>query len=56
MDLFDLAVASKLSGGGGGGGSSWTLLHEEDIEISTTSTSAITKKPSILMVCSLQTI
>ena len=26
--------------GGGGGGSSWTLLHEEDIEVSTTSTSA----------------
>jgi len=41
MKLFDLAVASKLSGGGG---SSYTLLYEEEIEVSTSSTSATTVK------------
>lgn len=41
MDLFDIAVASKLAGGGGGGGgSSYTLLASKEFEISTTSTSA----------------
>lgn len=41
MDLFDIAVASKLAGGGGGGGgSSYTLLHEEDIQVTYSSTSA----------------
>lgn len=29
-DLFDIAVARKLSGGGGGGGS-WTVLTEESV-------------------------
>ena len=35
MDLFDIAVASKLVGGGGGGGgsSSYTLLTSENIDI-----------------------
>ena len=42
MNLYDIAIAKKLSGGGGGGGggSSYTLIHQEDIEVSTTSTSA----------------
>lgn len=39
MDLFDIAVASKLAGGGGGGGSSYTLLAKEEFEVSGTSTS-----------------
>lgn len=50
MNLYDLIVAKKLSGGGGGGGggSSYTLIHQEDIEVSTTSTSATTLKQIML--------
>lgn len=39
MDLFDLAVASKLAGGGGGGGSSYKLLAEDDVVVSNPSSS-----------------
>lgn len=42
MDLFDIAVASKLAGGGGGGGggSALTLLTTKDLgDLSVTSTS-----------------
>ena len=44
MDLFELAVASKLAGGGGGGGggSSYTLLEEKEYEITYSSTSKAT--------------
>ena len=38
MDLFDIAVASKLAGGGGGG-SSYTLLAEDDVVVSNPSSS-----------------
>lgn len=31
MDLFDIAVASKLAGGGGGGGSSYKLLASGEV-------------------------
>lgn len=38
-DLFDIALGAKLAGNGGGGGSSYTLLHEEDIDVTYSSTS-----------------
>ena len=44
MNLYDIAIAKKLSGGGGGGGgggSSYTLIASTEAEVSTTSTSAI---------------
>lgn len=44
LDEDSATWTEYTSGGGGGGGSSWTLLHEEDIEVSTTSTSAINVK------------
>lgn len=36
MDLYDIAIARKLSGGsgGGGGGESWTTLTEETVTTS----------------------
>ena len=42
MNLYDLIVAKKLSGGGGGGGggSSYTLIHEQDLEVTYSSSSA----------------
>ena len=44
MDLFDITVASKLSGGGGGGGggSSYTQIHEQDLEVTYSSSSSVT--------------
>ena len=41
--IRDLYIAKKLAGGGGGG-SSYTLLHSEEIEVSTDSTTAINVK------------
>ena len=43
MNLYDIAIAKKLSGGGGGGGggSSYTLIASTEAEVSTDSTSAI---------------
>lgn len=42
-DVNILGVTGTYEGGGGGG-SSYTLLHEEDIEVSTTSTSTVDVK------------
>lgn len=42
MNYYDTLIARALSGGGGGGGIK--KLHEEDIPVSTTSTTAITVK------------
>lgn len=47
MDLFDIAVASKLAGGGGGGGGGGeglTLLASEEVTIETASSSAVVVK------------
>lgn len=43
MNLYDIAIAKKLSGGGGGGGggSSYTLIASTEAEVSTSSTSPI---------------
>lgn len=41
MDLFDLAIASKLSGGGGGGGGIDLLTTENIGTVSTSSTSSV---------------
>ena len=44
MDLFDIAVASKLAGGGGGGGGGVTPAYEDTVTAQTTSTSGVTIK------------